>query len=143
MQRRSLLERTPEMILKNAIDAIKVKVNSVPGRLGNAKWNRELNESLLLTLDSLLGGKTGPCTMCTFPGHDQSTCWIGAQLWKNAQSRQVNVAGESVNAWSRYRMCEKLIEADSKSKKLVAQRKISALQRVGLLTREDFEDEDL
>ena len=93
--------------------AVWTKVQSIDTDIVGADvWTEEMRNALHKAIEAF--ATTGPCGWCGQPGHESSTCWVGAQCFRNCESRKVSAGGQMINVWSRFKTClslQKEVEA--------------------------------
>ena len=69
--------------------------------LGLDNWSDDLKGALEGALSAFTN--CGMCNWCGQAGHESTCCWVGAQAYRNCESRKVNHGGQMVNAWTHFK----------------------------------------
>ena len=63
-------------------------------------WSDALAKALTDSIDAF--PRCGPCNWCE-GSHETTCCWVGAQAYRNCESRKVMHNGQTVNAWTHFK----------------------------------------
>ena len=85
-----------------AIQRVSQKAQAI-NALGADAWSEAHKSALGETVNAFKN--TGPCDWCGQRGHESTSCWVGAQAWRNGESRKVSVGGEMTNPWTYFKRC--------------------------------------
>ena len=81
--------------------AMRIVMDKANGAPASDDWTMEMKATLKDILESCLTVR--PCDWCLQPGHETSSCWVGAQCYRNGESRRIVYKGTMVNVWTHFK----------------------------------------